>query len=170
VTEDKLFRVLKRKFAKGDTVPGIKKLICGRKLGSGVYRETFELLQDKRFVVKIERDTKNAYFTNVCEFRNYITHKDWRQLGPWLAPCIAINENGSILIQRRATIKGKKRSDFPKKVPAMLTDLKVTNFGWIGKRFVCFDYPFMPVTVRSLGKKGIMRVAKWRGSLQDANY
>lgn len=67
------------------------------------------------------------------------------------------------MIQKR--VEHRKRKDYPKYIPAVFTDTKLKNFGWIGDRFVCCDYSYLPFT---LGKYK-MKYAKWWGSLKKQN-
>lgn len=123
----------------GCSLLAYRRAFCGEKIGRGVYRDVYICKVDPHFVVKIERDMSEGYFTNVMEWRNWIDNKDWKQLSNWLAPCEAITESGQLLIQRR--VQQYKSRPFPEKIPAIFTDLKRQNFGWIGQRFVCCDYP-----------------------------
>jgi len=136
----------------------ILKKICGEKIGIGLNRDVYILKADPRFVVKIERDPSQGMFSNVTEYRYYVQNIEWKFLSDWLAPCVAINETGQVMIQQRVNWEGKRRQDYPKKIPAMFTDLKFKNFGWIGDRFVCCDYSFM---VFETG----MKKAGWWGEL-----
>lgn len=139
-----------------------KKFICGKLLGSGVTRDVYEFKPDPRFVVKIERDQSMGNFCNVTEWRNYIDNRYWKWFAKYLAPCELISWDGVILIQRR--IEFRDRIEYPIEIPAMFTDTKYSNFGWIGNQFVCCDYAFIPFT---LPKKKYKR-AKWFGkSMQD---
>lgn len=122
-------------------------------LGSGCYRDVYVLKQNPNYVVKIERDPSTGAFCNVTEWRNWVTYKDFKFLSDWLAPCELITETGQMLIQRRVT--HKRRKDYPKYVLAVLCDLKLNNFGWIGDKFVCCDYPFIPFYHLKTGKNSL---------------
>ena len=137
----------------------LKKRICGEQIGKGLYRNVYVLKQNPNYVVKIEGDLTTTQFANVTEWRNYINNKEWKWFEEWLAPCEMINETGQVLIQRR--IEHKRRKDYPKYIPVMFTDLKLKNFGWIGDRFVCCDYSFIPFYIITTGKSK-MKYAKWR--------
>lgn len=152
---------LVKKFTRCKTVGQIVDRMCGEMIGSGQYRNVYVCKAHPDYVVKIERDMSKANFANAMEWRNYVDNRTWKFLSPWLAPCILINENGTVLIQRRVSLEGKTRKDYPKKIPAFFTDLKVTNFGWIGKRFVCCDYSFFVLTT---GKR--MKTARWWGKMK----
>lgn len=149
----------------GKTVNQVHKTLCGELLGTGCYRDVYVFKQFPDYVIKIERDMSTGNFANAMEFRNYINNKDWNLLSGWLASCELINVTGSVLIQERVYWDGKRRKDYPKYVPAIFTDLKLKNFGWIGERFVCCDYSFFPVFIIMVGKNK-MKYAKWWGSLK----
>lgn len=133
----------------------IKKLICGELLGSGVDRSVYILKQNENYVVKFERNMKNGSFANACEWRNFIDNQEtW--LAKYLAPCVMITESSQFLIQKRAY--HKRRKEYPKYIPVVFTDLKLTNFGWIDDQFVCVDYVFFRNTGCNNNK---YRYAKW---------
>lgn len=144
------------KLLKGKTVNQIKKQLCGELLGSGVYRDVYVFKQSPKHVIKIEADMSKANFANVTEWRNYIDLKERHWFSKFLAPCEIINQTGEVLIQQRVTHKEKK--DYPKKIPIYFTDIKRTNFGWIGNQFVCCDYSFLRQPLKS-GKQ--LRKANW---------
>lgn len=143
------------KLIKGKTVKQVIKLICGEKIGSGLYRDIYILKQNPFFVVKIERNMSQTAFSNACEWRNYINNKEWSWFSKWLAPCELINETGNILIQSRITHSGKEH--YPKKIPSLFTDTKLGNFGFImgTRQFVCCDYSFL------LFCKPVLKKAAW---------
>lgn len=143
------------------------KNLCGEFLGSGLNRDVYVCKVDPNYVVKIEGRNGYGAFANATEWRHYCDNAEWKFLEQWLAPCLFINETGNILIQRRVD-QSRPRKDYPKYIPALFTDLKLTNFGWIGDRFVCCDYSFF--LIHTNGKK--MKYAKWTGLLKknkDAN-
>lgn len=122
----------------------IVKLVCGRKIASGAYRDVYELKEDPlHYVVKIERRVGECNFTNACEWRNYINYQH-SPLGDLLCPVELINESGSVLVMRRAVIATKAdRMLLPKILPAAITDTKYCNFGFIDGKVVIVDYPFL---------------------------
>lgn len=146
------------KLMSGKNLNGIVKSVCGELIGRGLYRDVYVLKQNPKYVVKIERDPTTATFANVTEWRNYINNKGWDFLAEWLAPCEMINETGQVMIQRR--VEHRKRKDYPTHVPIFFTDLKLTNFGWIGEQFVCCDYSFLILAAVAKGKNK-MKYAKW---------
>lgn len=126
------------------TIRQIQKKLCGEFLGSGVYRDVYALIGYPDYVIKIERDPSTGQFANACEWRNYIDLREWKELGPWLAPCEAINETGQVLIQRRVYREGKRSKDYPTHIPVYFTDTKRENFGWLSTgEFVCCDYSLL---------------------------
>lgn len=145
----------------GKSINAIVKHVCGELIAKGLYRDVYVLKSNPEYVVKIERDMSHAQFANVTEWRNYIDAREWEWFANWLAPCEMINQTGQVLIQRRVT--PGKRKDYPKYVPAMFTDLKLQNFGWIGDRFVCCDYSFLKTALPTQKRKGskYMQYAKW---------
>ncbi len=147
------------KLIKGKKISGIIKAICGQKIGFGCYRDVYELKQNKDYVVKVEVDCTNGVFANVTEWRNWINNKDWKFLADFLAPCELITQDGRILIQRRVTFKSKEL--YPDRIPAMLTDIKTDNFGWIKNKFVCCDYAFIPFYIIKVGKNSMKKVKYW---------
>lgn len=141
----------------GKSIEQVKKKLCGQLLGTGVYRDVYVFKQYPEFVIKIERDMSIANFTNVSEWRNYIDLQNWKWFGRFLAPCEAISMDGQILIQYRVSFKEKKK--YPKKIPVYFTDVKIDNFGWIGRKFVCCDYAFLlqPPKSKKPYKKAVWR-------------
>lgn len=154
-------RITVEEFFRGRTTRQVVNDLCGEMLGSGQHRDVYECRVDRRYVVKVERDPGVAVFANVTEWRNYMNLKDWRFVGPWLAPCILINQTGQVLLQERVSWEGKRRKDYPLYVPGVFTDLKLGNFGWIGDRFVCCDYAYLRHAPADL------RYAKWWGSIKS---
>ena len=135
------------KLLKGKTVAQVKKQLCGELLGSGVYRDVYVFKQSPQHVIKIERDMSTANFTNVTEWRNYIDLREWKSFSKYLAPCEAISQTGQILVQQR--IRHGQKNEYPKQIPAYFTDIKRSNYGWIGTQFVCCDYPMLLSVTKS---------------------
>lgn len=127
--------------------------LCAEQLGSGQYRDVFVLKQDRRFVVKIERDFSTGEFANASEWRNYINNRDDWFIRGWLAPIAQVTLNSQILVMRRA--RHGAIETYPRYIPAWLTDCKRTNYGFIGSRFVCCDYSFLTRESRR------MKRARW---------
>lgn len=141
-------------------VDEIIKTICGEKIGEGHSREVYILKQNPDYVVKIERNPRATQFNNVMEWRYYNDNKEWKWFSNWLARCLMINETSQVLIQER--IAHGPRKEYPKRIPACFTDLKVTNFGFTSDgRFVCCDYASI-IFIMGKSKDG-MKYAKWWG-------
>lgn len=140
---------------KGLSVNNAIKKLADEKIGSGVYRDVYSIKGFPDFVMKVERNDNE--FANVAEWLNWINNKDCDWLSGFLAPCEAINKDGSILIQRR--IKHGNPKNYPRKIPIVITDIKASNFGFIDDQFVCCDYAFMPTYIG--GVKNKMRSVKW---------
>jgi len=107
--------------------------LCGDFIGQGVDRVVFEYSLDSKYVVKIEREFPMA---NMLEWEIWDLVRD-RDEAKWFAPCHHISDCGRILIQRK-TKPMKKTKDI--KIPTYFTDIKVENFGTLGKQLVCHDY------------------------------
>lgn len=108
-------------------------LLLGAPLGRGAARRVYANALDPRTVVKIE--------DAACSFQNVQEWETWRlvadtPLARWFAPCRFISPSGVVLIQDRAEDIDK----FPAEIPAFFTDLKLANFGRIGRQFVARDY------------------------------
>lgn len=142
---------------KGKKLNAVCRILCGDKIGTGITREVYVLKQNPNYVVKIQVDPSKGVFANVLEFTNYCDFREVSAFGHYLAPCELITETGQVLIQRR--VEFRKRKDYPKYIPAVFTDLKIQNYGWIGDQFVCCDYPFL-LLLGTDPKK--IKYAKWR--------
>lgn len=126
----------------------------GELLGKGVFREVSVFKFNPDYVIKFEYGNEREMFCNVSEWRNFINARH-TQLEKWLAPCEFINETGQLLIQKRVDFNGK----YPDKIPWEFTDVHKKNFGWIGRRFVCCDYPWLRVGYHPKYRL----VKKWKG-------
>jgi hypothetical protein len=136
---------------KGKDIDYISKKICGKHIGSGFSRDVYELKDNPRYVVKIEKYPEEGNFCNAQEWRNWIDCYGW--LKEWLCPCIMINETGQVLIQKKVRFLDK--SKYPNRIPNIFSDLKYKNGGFIGNRFVFVDYPSFILTSPRMKK------AKW---------
>lgn len=157
-TKRDLLRELAKKIA-GLSEKEIIKKVCGTRIATGTYRYVYEIKDFPDWVIKIERFPNLYMFCNVCEFRNYINHKNWDNFGEYLAPCEMINITGSVMVQRK--VEFRPMDQYPDKIPSLFTDTKYQNFGWIGDQFVCCDYPFL-----LLGEKLRMKRALWWNELE----
>lgn len=130
-------------------------LICGRELGTGMSRRTFEHRLDGALVVKVEASSEA--FQNVSEWLTW-QRVEGTHLERWFAPCIAISQCGTVLIQRRTT----PAAVHPEMIPTCFTDIKLGNFGILlptkdeledGPRFVCHDYGYTRLHVTGLTRR-----------------
>jgi len=112
-------------------------LLCGKQLGEGIHRKVFECKLRPELVVKVE-SSERRYFANVLEQRFWNDNQEYKPIAKWLAPCEYLSPDGRLLLQRRA--EPARVKELPDKMPSFLTDLKVSNFGWLDGRLVCLDY------------------------------
>lgn len=127
----------------------------GAKLGEGCARKVYLLRQNPAYVAKIEGGAGS--FQNVAEWDAW----SWLQgskIAPWFAPCEWISANGVILVQQRA--EPVRRGELPKRLPSILVDLKLENFGMIEGRLVCIDYGTIGSKLRD--SPMALAPAKWR--------
>lgn len=133
-------------------------LMVGKLLGSGMSREVYEYQPNPTdTVVKVET---SVCFQNVKEWLVWKAVKDAKVHARWLAPCIRISDYGGWLMMARTrpvTLDELKR-ELPR-VPTFLTDLKVGNWGRLGKRIVCHDYGTSLITENGLSTR--MKRANW---------
>lgn len=108
-------------------------MLLGAPLGNGSSRRVYVNDLNPSQVVKVEQDAEA--FQNVMEWQIW-QEAQRSKIADWFAPCRFISPDGRLLVMDRTTQPGA----FPERVPAIFTDLKYTNFGHIGKRFVCHDY------------------------------
>lgn len=132
-----------------------RQLLFGTKLGEGCARKVYVLRHNPAYVIKIE--SQSGSFQNVAEWEAW----QWLQtekIASWFAPCDSISPNGVFLVQRRA--EPVRKDELPKRLPAMLVDLKLENFGMIEGKFVCIDYGTIGSNLRNSSTK--LCRAKWR--------
>lgn len=138
------------------TAQELTSLCLGAELGEGGFRRVLVWMPDADNVVaKIE--TCTAQFANAFEW--HMWHRAvGTPLEQWLAPCLDISDNGVVLLQKRTypVPAGK----FPKRIPAVLKDIKRSNFGMIGKRVVCHDYGLVEYR-EAPTEKLVMTKADW---------
>lgn len=108
-------------------------MFVGNEIGKGHARWVYEFRMNSKHVVKIDHAGK---FDNVSEWD--IWHNASDEAKKFLAPCVRISSCGRVMIQHRT--KPVKLEELPKLVPAFLADLKLENWGKIGKKVVCHDY------------------------------
>lgn len=121
-----------------DTTKGeeFKRTLLGDLIAIGSCRKVYQCRLNADFVVKVEQ--WRGQFQNVTEWESWMWMKG-SNVAKWFAPYHYISDYGTILVQRRCQPL-KDRSELPKRVPKVLTDLKAENFGWYEGRIVCFDY------------------------------
>lgn len=128
-------------------------ILCGEYIGEGNSRIVFDCTILPEYVVKIQKENSNHDNINEWEMYWSVAYQDKKK---WLAECKWLSNNGRILIQKKARpITDKNKKNIPELIPAFLTDMKFSNYGFIGKQFVCFDYAFSAGICMSdsLGKK-----------------
>jgi hypothetical protein len=133
---------------------GIAELLCGKRLGSGCSRTVFQCKVDRSLVVKIEEDPE-WHHQNIMEWEVWQHVEYNKKINKWFAPCIALSPCGRILLQKK--VKFRDVSTYPAKIPAFFTDFQATNYGFLGKQFVCSDYGLMLHDV-GLGSKRLKKV------------
>lgn len=113
--------------------------LCGELIGQGCYRDVYEYEIDPRYVIKVENSDGDG--SNWVEWRIWHTVKHTTDgTKDWFAPCSWISDNGRLLLQRKTQPLYSREKHIPEKIPAYFTDIKDSNFGWIGKQLVAHDY------------------------------
>jgi hypothetical protein len=110
------------------------RLIKGDAIGEGAHRKVFQHRQNVDWVVKVEEGAKS--FANAIEWDTWVHANPG--LRKWLCPCIDISPSGAVLIMQKAD--PIRERELPKKLPALFTDLKISNWGVIDDKPVCIDY------------------------------
>lgn len=141
------------------------RFMCGKELGRGISRTVFEYAFDPKFVLKIEHNqhrNQNAseyiFWDHICDLP-----KAQKQIvQPWFARVAWCSSTNSILMQERTqpVTLDELRANVPK-VPMFLSDLKVGNWGRIGKRYVCHDYGTALIAEHGLYAGAKLRRADW---------
>lgn len=132
-------------------------IACGKKLGSGCSRDTFECALNPKYVIKIENSTHS--FQNIMEWEVWesVKYEDDGHAKPWFAPCEYISPCGIVLVQHKTTVP--TREQFPAKLPAFFSDIQKPNFGMYEGRFVCHDYGYNDLM--EVGKTKRLKKAEW---------
>ena len=133
-------------------------LFAGSLIGGGLSRNVYSYGTDDTYVIKFEYAA--GYFQNTMEWQVWSRVKEVPAIAAWFAPCNHISNMGRWLIQRRTTpvTIAELRKKLPR-VPAVFTDLKVGNWGRLGKRIVCHDYGLTLITEHGMSAK--TRKADW---------
>ena len=117
--------------------------LCGKHIAEGSFRSVYEYPLDEKYVIKLENNNSN------CNLVEYMIWQEVKELKgnlewvkKWFAPVKWISPNGRVLVMQktRDSEDVPKGCKIPEKVPKFLWDIKLENFGWIGKNFVCHDY------------------------------
>jgi len=122
-----------------DVVLDIVRVICGKMISYGLFRDVYEYNLDDKYVVKIERGNTDC---NLVEYMLWSEikglKKDLAWVKDWFAPILWISPNNKIIVMRKTKyIPNRKK---PETIPKFMWDVCSRNFGWIGNRFVCHDY------------------------------
>jgi hypothetical protein len=133
-------------------------MFAGQFIGSGLSRNVYEYGVSHEYVIKFEFG--HGDFQNTKEWLVWEYVREVPNVAAWFAPCKQISHMGRWLIQRRTTpvTIDELRKELPR-VPAHFTDLKVGNWGRIGKRICCHDYGTSLITQEGVTTK--MRRADW---------
>ncbi len=126
----------------------------GEHLGSGYSRAVFDYKLDKKYVAKIDTNTRGS---------NYMEWEVWNEVkntrfAKYFAECKSISADGKILIQRKAA-KIEWFHTIPKQLPAFFHDIRQDNFGVIDGKIVCIDYALNNLLSKGLTKE--MVPVKW---------
>ena len=130
-------------------------MLLGPLLGSGCSRYVFQHAFYKNRVVKIDMSSWNA---NVEEFKVWQHVQYIKSVNRWFAQCPQMSKCGRVLIQEKVNINIDIEK-YPAKIPSFFTDIKHSNFGFIGKQLVCCDYASNLLIEKGLKIK--MVKAKW---------
>lgn len=133
------------------------RMLLGRKIGAGQFRDVYISALHPRHVIKWE-------FGVTTRWCNIIEHTIWENLsdttiGKWLAPVHAISQNGIWLLMSRCDPMGE--ADRPDKVPAFFCDLKPSNWGLFKGRPVCLDYGNNGLLTGNALQRKLVK-ARWR--------
>lgn len=110
-------------------------LYFGEELGRGAFRVVYENRMDPTTVFKVEI-TNAKSFSNAHEWTIWEEVQDHPELSKWFAPCIEISHSGSVLLQART----QPLTRLPNKIPNVLADIKMQNWGRYKGRPVMHDY------------------------------
>jgi hypothetical protein len=127
-------------------------------IGSGTARDVYYFNDD--YVCKVEN--KSHSFQNVNEERIWSIVKDTKW-SKWFAPVLNISPCGILLIQRKVK-KIETLDELPNVIPEFFSDLKLSNYGYIGKQFVAIDYGLSNIEHFGLKNSKLVKIdkSKWR--------
>jgi len=127
--------------------------ILGDLLGYGISRYVFDYKPDDKYVIKIDLSNYNA---NVIEF-NVWKDVEYTKHAKWFAPIKHMSPCGRILLQEKCIIENIDK--YPNELPEYMSDIKISNFGWLNGKFVCFDYAGTNLITKGLTSK--LKKVKW---------
>ena len=129
-------------------------LLVGDKISEGSARSVYQCKLRPDLVVKVVNRARS--FQNIEEFNTWEMVRETGQ-AKWFAPVEYISTCGIAMLMPR-TEPGPEFA-YPKEMPSYFTDLKYSNFGWIGDRLVCHDYGLN--LLRNVGMSKKMVKAQW---------
>lgn len=122
------------------------RLLVGREIGVGAFRNVYTLQGRPDVVLKIEMGSYD--FCNIREFDLWEAAIDAGQ-SHWLAPVLGLSPSGTCLLMARTQPVNK----LPQFIPEWLTDTKPENWGLYEGRVVCHDYGSHLALERGITKK-----------------
>jgi hypothetical protein len=122
-------------------------VLVGEKLGSGVFRDVYEINGRPDVVLKLE--DRGGEFCNVMEWKLW-TDAQGTEAEKWLAPCTELSGLGGRALVMRRTQPMTEEVWAALEVPAFFNDLKADNWGLLDGRPVCHDYAHSNVLLRGL--------------------
>jgi hypothetical protein len=130
-------------------------MLIGKLLGFGASRYVFQHASHKNRVVKVDMSSWQA---NVLEYNVWQHVQYVKTINRWFAQCPQMSRCGRILIMEKVNMTYDV-DRLPKMIPQFFTDIKPSNFGFIGKQLVCVDYASNLLMEKSMKLK--MVKAKW---------
>lgn len=117
-------------------------------LGVGTTRTVYAHLLDSSLVIKLAKSTTGVQ-ANFLEWTTWERLKGHPAAQRWLAPCVAMNGAGTVLLQRRTQpLSGPVPAD----LPAWLARLEPNSFGMMNGRVVAHGYSRHRAMEVGLGK------------------
>ena len=136
---------------------GLIDLLLGEKIGQGCHRIVYEHETNKDWVVKIQNSQE---WSNIVEYEIWKTIM-WTKYKKWFAECFYISRNGKAMIQQKVEPITKYNEHLiPDKIPYFFTDVKASNFGFIGEQLVCHDYDYSLIKFVNNGLTTRMKSSK----------
>lgn len=141
----------------------LMELVLGKELGVGYTRRVYVNKLNPFQVIKYE-DDPTKLGQNTMEYQIWNRAQNEPNVKKWLAPCFHISPGGKYLVQAR--VKPVRMQDMPRKVPAWMGDLKISNFGRYKGRIVCCDYGIL-IGMLLAQATTRMKVADWWHADED---